>query len=186
MSIAARLTIRCINQPMSNALVRKDGSAKRLQVRGRLKKALSLMIWGDGERRYLSDNEAAVRTGMNVKSIRQALQLAHVQAYYRQQRDVLRERESAASIHRLCEIRDAADNMPAVQSARTLLGDNLDQPRSFNTESPHLTIRIVNQPIARAAPTIEHKPIEPETTDPWDATKPLAPARFRDPTRDDL
>ena len=116
--------------------------AKR--IGGRLKHALDLMIWGDGERRYLPDNEAAARAGLNVLSVRSALQRPHVLAYYKQQREVLRARESPANIHRLCEIRDAADNMPAVNAIRALeqIGD--EQTNRPNVPTPGISIRIVN------------------------------------------
>jgi hypothetical protein len=116
--------------------------AKR--IGGRLKLALDLMIWGDGERRYLPDNEAAARAGLNVLSVRSALQRPHVLAYYKQQREVLRARESPANIHRLCEIRDAADNMPAVNAIRALeqIGD--EQTNRPNVPTPGISIRIVN------------------------------------------
>src|SRR6516162_1596148 len=95
------------------------------RIGGRLKQALDLMVWGDGERRYFPDNEAAAIAGLNVLSIRNALHKPHVHAYYRTQCQVLRARESPANIHRLCEIRDAADNMPAVNAIRALeqIGD---------------------------------------------------------------
>jgi hypothetical protein len=102
------------------------------------------MVWGDGERRYLPDNEAAAIAGLNVLSIRNALHKPHVLAYYKQQREVLRARESPANIHRLCEIRDAADNMPAVNAIRALeqLGD--EQINKPNVPSPGISIRIVS------------------------------------------
>jgi hypothetical protein len=102
------------------------------------------MVWGDGERRYLPDNEAAAIAGLNVISIRNALTKPHVLAYYREQREVLRARESPANIHRLCEIRDAADNMPAVNAIRALeqIGDE-QQTNRPNTPTPGISIRIV-------------------------------------------
>jgi hypothetical protein len=127
--------------------------AKR--IGGRLKQALDLMIWGDGERRYLPDNEAAAKAGLNVLSIRLALQRPHVLAYYKQQREVLRARESPANIHRLCEIRDAADNMPAVNAIRALeqLGD--EQTNRPSAPSPGISIRIVN--VASPPPPMDIK-----------------------------
>jgi hypothetical protein len=114
------------------------------RIGGRLKQALDLMIWGDGTRRYLPDNEAAAIAGLHVLSIRNALTKPHVLAYYREQREVLRARESPANIHRLCEIRDAADNMPAVNAIRALeqIGDD-QQTNRPNTPSPGISIRIV-------------------------------------------
>jgi hypothetical protein len=113
------------------------------RIGGRLKQALDLMVWGDGERRYFPDNEAAVIAGLNVLSIRNALHRPHVQAYYRAQCQVLRARESAANIHRLCEIRDAENNMPAVNAIKALelIGD--EQINRPNTPTPGISIRIV-------------------------------------------
>ena len=121
------------------------------RIGGRLKQALDLMVWGTGERRYLPDNEAAAIAGLNVISIRNALQKPHVLAYYKQQRELLRSRESAANIHRLCEIRDAADNMPAVNAIRVL--ESLDEEglmrRSTDLPTPGICIRIVSGPPAQ-------------------------------------
>jgi hypothetical protein len=102
------------------------------------------MVWGDGERRYLPDNEAAAKSGLNVLTIRLALQRPHVLAYYREQREVLRARESPANIHRLCEIRDAADNLPAVNAIRALEQLGGDEQTRPNTPSPGVSIRIIN------------------------------------------
>ena len=117
------------------------------RIGGRLKQALDLMVWGDGERRYLPDNEAAAIAGLNVISIRNALHKPHVLAYYKAQREVLRARESPANIHRLCEIRDAADNMPAVNAIRAL--ENLDEQsltrHSSDLPTPGISIRIVHE-----------------------------------------
>ena len=128
--------------------------AKR--IGGRLKHALDLMTWGDGVRRYLPDNEAAARAGLNVLSVRSALQRPHVLAYYLQQREVLRARESPANIHRLVEIRDAADNLPAIHAIRTLeqLGSD-EQINRPNVPSPGVTIRIVN--VAQLPPASDIK-----------------------------
>ena len=125
------------------------------RIGGRLKQALDLMVWGDGERRYLPDNEAAAIAGLNVISIRNALTKPHVLAYYREQREVLRARESPANIHRLCEIRDAADNMPAVNAIRALeqIGD--EQTTKPHAPSPGVTIRIVN--VAQPPPPVDIK-----------------------------
>lgn len=115
------------------------------RIGGRLKQALDLMVWGNGERHYLPDNEAAAIAGLNVLSIRNALQKPHVLAYYKQQREVLRARESPANIHRLCQIRDAADNMPAVNAIKALelIGD--EQRISENT-TPGICIKIISNP----------------------------------------
>jgi hypothetical protein len=141
--------------------------AKR--IGGRLKQALDLMVWGDGVRRYLPDNEAAAIAGLNVISIRNALHKPHVLAYYKQQREVLRARESPANIHRLCEIRDAADNMPAVNAIRAL--ENLDEQgltrHSTDLPTPGICIRIVHQQIPQpvdVTPQVKPLPARTEFT----------------------
>src|SRR6516162_4204625 len=128
------------------------------RIGGRLKQALDLMVWGDGERRYLPDNEAAAIAGLNVISIRNALTKPHVLAYYREQREVLRARESPANIHRLCEIRDAADNMPAVNAIRALeqIGDE-QQINRPNTPTPGVIIRVL---VPQPAPIVP-QPAQP-------------------------
>ena len=123
------------------------------RIGGRLKQALDLMVWGDGERRYFPDNEAAAIAGLNVLSIHNALHKPHVHAYYRTQCQVLRARESPANIHRLCEIRDAADNMPAVNAIKTLEGLDEDlMRRNTDTPTPGIVLRIVN--VTQSAPII--------------------------------
>ena len=138
--------------------------AKR--IGGRLKQALDLMVWGDGERRYLPDNEAAAMAGLNVISIRNALHKPHVLAYYKAQREVLRARESPANIHRLCQIRDAANNLPAVNAIRALeqLGD--EQTNRPNAPSPGISIRIVS--LASPPPPMDIKaaPLIIDDTEP--------------------
>lgn len=134
-----------VDQPKPSPV--KDQSAKPLKVRGRLKQALDLMVWGNGEQRYLTDSQAAVITRLNVLSIRNALQKPHVLAYYKQQREVLRSRECAANIHRLAEIRDAADNMPAVNAIKLLeeLGNDQRSGQPGVSASAGVTIQIVQQ-----------------------------------------
>jgi len=124
------------------------------RIGGRLKQALDLMVWGDGKRRYLPDNEAAAIAGLNVLSIRNALQKPHVLAYYRAQREVLRSRESPANIHRLCEIRDAADNLPAVNAIKVLelIGDE-EGRRVTDAPTPGMVLNIV-APVELKAPRI--------------------------------
>jgi hypothetical protein len=100
-------------------------------------------------------NEAAAETGLSMRTMRLAFERPHVMAYYRQQCQVLRASTAAHSIHRLREIGDAADNMPAVQALRTLeqLGD--EQTNKPNTPSAGVVIRILN--VAQPPPPIDIK-----------------------------
>lgn len=117
---------------------RREGSAP-LKVTGRLKRALDLMVW---ER--LTDNKAAVEAGLTISALRMALQRPHVAAYYKAQREVLRQREAPANIHRLLEIRDAANNMPAVQAIKVLeqLGDEANGRAAATVAAPGLVVVI--------------------------------------------
>jgi len=58
---------------------------------------------------------------------------------------VLRTSEEPRSIHRLAQIREAANNMPAVVAAKHLLELEQTNTSNSNATSPGVTIRIVNQ-----------------------------------------
>jgi hypothetical protein len=85
-----------------------------------------------------------------------------VLAHLRQRREVLRAAASGKNILRLCQIRDAADNTPAVNAIKTLEG--LDEEglmrRTTDTPTPGIVLRIVN--VTQSAPIIPSaKVIEP-------------------------
>lgn len=124
------------------AVIEQKPANKRLQIRGKLLHALDAMIW-DG----LEMVEAARNFKISAVAMRKALAKPHVQAYLRSERQVLRESLSPRNIHRLREIRDAANNMPAVQAIRTLEGmsDDHSAGGSGASASPGITIRIINQ-----------------------------------------
>jgi hypothetical protein len=100
-------------------------------------------------------NEAAAETGLSMRTMRLAFERPHVMSYYRQQCQVLRASTTAHSIHRLREIGDAADNMPAVNAIRALeqLGD--EQITKPNVATPGISIRIVN--VAQPPPPMDIK-----------------------------
>jgi hypothetical protein len=87
----------------------------RLQVTGKLKGAIDRMVWNGSPR-----DQAALEAGMSNHGLRDALKKPHVKTYYTEQLEVLRTSERARNIHRLAEIRDAANNMPAVQAIKAL------------------------------------------------------------------
>ena len=125
---------------------------KRLEVRGKLRHALDAMIW-EG----LTSDEAATQFDFRVRSLRDALSRPHVLAYIRTEREVLRASVMPKNIHRLREIRDAADNMPAVNAIKLLeeLGDDHSQRQSGISASPGVTIRVVTvvqQPVSVEGP----------------------------------
>lgn len=123
----------------------------RIQPSGKVKGALDAMVW-----RGLRRDDAAKANGLLPKSLYHALQKAHVKAYYAMQLDVLRNSERARSIHRLAEIRDAANNMPAVQSARVLLETEHSQAAATGQGlSAGLVIVIGNQTLPARYPNVQ-------------------------------
>lgn len=93
------------------------------KVTGRLKQALDLMVWNN-----LSDNEAAAKSKITVTAIRLALRRPHVRAYFREQSDVLREREGPRGIHTLIAVRDQDSNQAArVAAVREMRQANDEQ-----------------------------------------------------------
>lgn len=95
-----------------------------------------------------------------------AFRKPHIKAAYLAELEVLRTSERARNIQRLHEIRDAADNMPAVQAIKALmqLDDEGQRPGGGGLASaPGLTvvINVPQQPASVAFPTdagnvIEH------------------------------
>jgi hypothetical protein len=128
--------------PETQLAIPKPNEPKKLQIRGKLLHALDAMVW-DG----LELVEASRNFKISAFAMRKAMAKPHVQAYLRSERQVLRESLSPRNIHRLREIRDAANNMPAIQAIRTLEQMSDDQPTggSAASHSPGITIRIINQ-----------------------------------------
>ena len=134
------------------------------RIQGKLKATLDVMVWD-----ALELVDACRQTGFSPAAMRNALQRPHVLAYLRNERQVLRASLSPRNLHRLAEIRDAADNMPAVQAIRLLeeLGDEQLQRNTGTTHQPGVTIRVINvaapvqadarqRVIDHPAPAIDH------------------------------
>ena len=128
-----------------------------LRITKRVRDAVDAMV-----ERGLDLQGAAREANLSTRAMRLALEKAHVKAYYQAQCDVLRGSTAARNIHRLCEIRDAEDNMPAVNAIKALMGVELEQTNNKQTNaSPGVTIRIVNiatptqHDIAKSLPIIE-------------------------------
>ena len=90
-------------------------STPPLRITKRVKDAINAMVidkarWDD----------AAVAVGLSTRAMRLALEKPHVIAYLRKQLDVSRGARQVSNFHRLCEIADADNNMPAVQAIRAL------------------------------------------------------------------
>ena len=109
------------------------------RITKRVRDAIDAMV-NDG-----ADYQSAARSvGMSTYRLRLALQLPHVMAFYRAQCQVLRSAQHARNIHRLAEIRDADDNMPAVNAIKALEQLADEQQSKSSHASPGITLRIVN------------------------------------------
>jgi hypothetical protein len=111
----------------------------KLRITKRIREAVDTMVT-----RGIAYDAAAREHGIATRHMRLALSKPHVSAYYQAQLQVLRGARAARNFHRLCEIADRQDNMPAVQALRTLemLGD--EQANKPSAPSPGISIRIVN------------------------------------------
>lgn len=124
-------------EPTHQAIAVKTRS-KPGRVTGKLADAINRMI--DLGERW---DDAARAVGLSARTMRKALERPHVVAHLRTQKQVFREAACTANIKRLCEIRDAANNMPAVQAIKALeqLGDD-PQANAQRSQSPGIVIVI--------------------------------------------
>jgi hypothetical protein len=98
--------------------------------------------------------QACERAGFTERALYLALEKPEVAAYFNRGLQVLRVGERASNIHRLCEIRDAADNMPAVNAIKTL--EQLDAEavsRPASQTSPGIVLRILTVASAPTGPS---------------------------------
>jgi hypothetical protein len=89
---------------------------------------------------------AAQASGVSTHIVREAFAKPHVLEYVRKRRQMLLASVNARNIQRLAEIRDAADNMPAVNSVLALermAGDATSTPGGSLSHSPGITIQVV-------------------------------------------
>jgi hypothetical protein len=109
------------------------------RITKRVKDAIDAMV-----ERGCHYSEAAADAGISTRNMRLALEKPHVSAYYQARLKVLRGARAARNFHRLCEIADRNDTMPAVQALRTLEQLPDEQTNRPSAPSPGVTIRIVN------------------------------------------
>jgi hypothetical protein len=131
------------------------------RITARVKAAVEAMV-----ERGIPYNEAAAEIGLTTRVMRLALERPHVYAYYQAQLKVLRGSRAARNFHRLCEIADAENNMPAVQAIRALeqITEQTNNKQT-NTPTPGITINIVAATPAQHDAAIAAKTIdETETT----------------------
>lgn len=117
---------------------------RRKPVSPAVKQAIDQMV-EDGS----SWQDAAVNSGLTTRAMRKALETPLVLQYLRERKQMLRASISAGNIRRLGQIRDAADNMPAVQAIKLL--EEMDQVERSSPGGtgqslvPGVTIYIVSE-----------------------------------------
>jgi hypothetical protein len=165
--------------PVSRKLVRQPLGPvdKRRRKRGltvAIRTAIDAMLYDRCAR-----PEACERAGISERALYLAFEKAEVAVYFNRCLQVLRAGERPRNIHRLAEIRDAANNMPAVQAIKTLeMLDAEAVARPLANESPHITIVIRQPDRAPAMTTVQHSPPVIERAPKRDPREPF----FRDPT----
>ena len=140
--------------PPTRQALAVEGRSRRMQVTGRLRAALTAMVW-QGARRA----EAAKISGMTDHSLRAALRKPHVKAWYLAELGVLRESERPKTFHRLCDLRDQDENRNAAVAAAKALEQISDEQLlrpNATVISPGVTIRILN--VMPAAPSAVEAP----------------------------
>jgi hypothetical protein len=126
-------------------------------VRGRTGQAIELMVWQGMTRR-----EAANAVGLNEKTLYNAFAMPRVKAFYGRLLEALRTSEKAKNIHRLCAIRDAADNQPAVQAIKVLEQMEEVSATGALNRAPGLQIVITQGPaVSQRSEPLVIEPIEP-------------------------
>jgi len=129
-------------RPRDNSSLSRTRNAGRTQpITPRVRQAIEHMV-NDAD----DYQNAAAKAGLTTHALRLALGKPHVAAYLRAQVQVLRTAQGPRNIHRLCEIRDAANNMPAVNAIKVLeqLPDDAAARASAGSAAPGVTVRIVN------------------------------------------
>jgi hypothetical protein len=125
-----------------------------MQVTGRLRAALTAMVW-QGARRA----EAAKISGMTDHSLRAALRKPHVKAWYLAELGVLRESERPKTFHRLTELRDQDENKNAAVAAAKALEQISDEQMmrpNAAAATPGVVLRLI---------TITQSPVDTKVID---------------------
>jgi hypothetical protein len=148
-----------MTMPNDITLSRKAAAARvrsePKRVTGRLKEACMLMAEG------MSYQEAAAATGMTTRGMRMALEKAHVIAFLRHQRQVLRASMSGQNLAALARVRDQTSNpLATVRAVQAIEQMDADQAHGRGVPaSPGLVVIIEGARTQSAKPvTIEHEP----------------------------
>jgi hypothetical protein len=143
--------------PTSRKLVRQTAGPvdKRRRKRGlttAVRTAIDAMLYERCTRA-----QACERAGFTERALYLALEKPEVATYYNRGLQVLRAGERARNIHRLCDIRDAANNMPAVNAVKALeLIDSEAAAHPVGQATPGIVIKFITQ--APPAPIVDVTP----------------------------
>lgn len=136
-----------LSRPAASVPSTLTDKPKRFKIGPKLKIAIDAIVFDGADMQ-----EAARIAKTSTRAIRKALERGHVVKHLYKRREVLRTHASAQNIKRLVEIRDAADNMPAVQAIRELehMGDEQGQASRAAAPFSGLVV-VINQPAAQGA-----------------------------------
>jgi hypothetical protein len=153
-----------------------------------VKTAIKLMIHGGDDGVPLALIDAAKAVQLQPATLRRYFDRPSVVSLLRAERRAFIATLIAGNPAALAVIRDdrEGNQMAKVRAIDALeaMGEEDPRRRSAQDSTPFMTIRIITPPAATPAPVVvEHRPIESESDDPHDSTRPLRQALFRDPTR---
>jgi hypothetical protein len=155
----------------------------------RVRDVITLMVYGrldDEDCKPLDFIEAAKIAGLKPDQMRRWLDRAPVRALLRSERQAFRAAICAGNEQALQRVRDKSLNgMATVAAVRALEQIDETEPRNRGADvSPHLTIQIIQPPVAPAPPvTIEHAEPEPPRDSDGYRIDPATGERIFDPYR---
>jgi hypothetical protein len=135
-----------------------DKPKRALQVEGKLKAALDLMVFGpqEGENAGLAlDLAQACRSvGMRYSSMRKAIEKPHVRQYLSAQKQVFRAAASAQNISYAVKMRADAGNAMAQLGAMKFIEQDAEQSErsAASARTPGIVVQIINQGASEAKP----------------------------------
>jgi len=141
------------NQPTRQQLAAQGRSAPG-KVTGKLRKALDAMVW-----QGLKRQDAAKAAGLTEHALYCAFRRPHVKTTYLAELEVLRTSERARNIHRAIEIRDAANNKPAMEALKWLHQVDEQAQQVGGTTMPGFVI-VLHPGDAPQVTTIEHDQLD--------------------------
>jgi hypothetical protein len=124
-----------------------EPTSKRMYVGAKLRAVIDLMIFEGKEM-----DQAAQIAKTSTRAVRKAFERPHVLSYLRKRREVLRAAACGKNELRLVQIRDAADNQPAINAIRTLeyISSEDRGIRGGAATSPGIVIRIMTSNAAQS------------------------------------